>query len=237
MLVYLVLLTVIFRRAAPDFPLFLLAAILPWKWFASSVSDAVSSVVKQERLIKQVQFPKIVLPTASVAAGVVNFAFGLIPLAVMLVVFFPDHLGIAVILLPVVGVVQFVFTLGVALIVSAVNVFYRDVGNLMTHLIRLWFYLSPALWSFDLLDERGEGVRNFVGEIGYALLHLNPFAVLLTAYRDVVYGRIDDTGTGFTPAQPPDFVALGLLLLFSVGLVLVGVLVFKRVETAFAKVL
>jgi lipopolysaccharide transport system permease protein len=156
---------------------------------------------------------------------------------VMLVVFYPDHLGPVVILLPVVGVVQFVFTLGLALIVSAVNVFYRDIGNLMSHLIRLWFYLSPALWSFDRLDERGEGVQRVVGEVGYTLLQLNPFAILLTAYRDVVYGRIDETGRGFTPAQPPDFIALGLLLLSSVGLVLVGVLVFKRVETAFAKVL
>ena len=237
MLVYLILLTVIFRRATPDFPLFLFAAILPWKWFASSVNDAVNSVVKQERLIKQVQFPKIVLPTASVVAGVVNFGFGLIPLGVMLVAFYPQHAGPAIILLPVIAVVQFVFTLGLALIVSAVNVFYRDVGNLMTHLIRLWFYLSPALWSFDRLDERGQGVRGVIGEPGYTLLHLNPFAVLLTAYRDVVYGRVDETGRGFTPSQPPDFVALGLLLLFSVGLVLVGVLVFKRVETAFAKVL
>jgi ABC-type polysaccharide/polyol phosphate export permease len=237
MLVYLILLTVIFRRPTPDFPLFLFAAILPWKWFSSSISDAVGSVVKQERLIKQVQFPKIVLPTASVIAGVVNFAFGLIPLAAMLIFFYPAHASAMALLVPVIGVVQFVFTVGLSLIVSAVNVFYRDVGNLMSHVVRLWFYLSPTLWSFDRLDERGAVVKDVVGEFGYTLLHLNPFAILMTAYRDVLYGRIDETGRGFTPAQLPDFLALGLLLLFSVGLVLLGVFIFKRVEASFAKVL
>src|SRR3972149_804314 len=68
MVVYVVLITVIFARTQPDYPLFVFAAILPWKWFNSSVNDAISSVVGQERLIKQLQFPKIVLPLAATFA-------------------------------------------------------------------------------------------------------------------------------------------------------------------------
>ncbi len=234
---YLLLLTVIFRRSTPDFPLFLFAAILPWKWFASSISGAVNTVVRQERLIKQVQFPKIVLPVSALVAEVLNFAFGVLLLLLILFLAFPAHATINVVWLPVIAVVQFVFTLGLALIVAAVNVFYRDVGILMGHLIRLWFFLSPTLWSFDSTVGRFEAIERGLGPEGVAVLRYNPFAILLTAYRDVVYGRVDLAGTGFTPGQPPELVPLGVLFLVSVGMVLLGTFIFKRLEPAFAKVL
>ena len=60
----------------PDFPLYLLAAVIPFKWFTQTISDAVGSVVRSERLIKQIQFPKIVLPIAGSVSEVVSFAFG-----------------------------------------------------------------------------------------------------------------------------------------------------------------
>ena len=72
---------VVIFRPTPAFPLFIFAAILPWKWFASGVDDAITSVTSQERIIKQVQFPKIVLPVSATVGGVVNFAFGLVPLS------------------------------------------------------------------------------------------------------------------------------------------------------------
>ncbi|CAN5753574.1 ABC transporter permease [soil metagenome] len=234
---YLILLTVIFQRSTPDFALFLFAAILPWKWFASSVSGSVSTVVRQERLIKQVQFPKIVLPISALVAEVLNFAFGVLLLMAVLFLVFPAHATINVLWLPVIAVVQFVFTLGLALIVSAVNVFYRDVGILMGHLIRIWFFLSPTLWSFDSTVGRFQGISDALGPVGLAILRYNPFAILLTAYRDVIYGRVDLAGTGFTPGQGPDLVPLGLLFLVSLGMVLLGTVIFKRLEPAFAKVL
>ena len=76
MAVYVVFVTIVAPRTTPDYPLFIFAAILPWKWFTSSISDATSSIVSNDTLIKQIQFPKIVLPTAAVVAGVVSFAFG-----------------------------------------------------------------------------------------------------------------------------------------------------------------
>src|SRR6478672_10522696 len=73
MLVYVVLVEVLFKRNQPDYPLFIFAAILPWKWFTSSVGDGITAVSSQDRLIKQVHFPKIVLPTAAAVAGIANF--------------------------------------------------------------------------------------------------------------------------------------------------------------------
>ena len=92
MLVYYVLVTLIARgQGIEAYALFIFAAILPWKWFVASVSDATTSVASQDRLIKQIQFPKIVLPVAATAAGVVGFAFGLIPL-LGLMLFWPEKI-------------------------------------------------------------------------------------------------------------------------------------------------
>ena len=93
MAVYVVLVSVVFQRGVPDYPLFIFAAILPWKWFQSIGQDAITSVSGAERLIRQIQFPKLVLPVAAaVARGVVNFVFGLIPLFALMLLLYRDRL-------------------------------------------------------------------------------------------------------------------------------------------------
>jgi homopolymeric O-antigen transport system permease protein len=222
MLVYVVLVGVILQRGNVDaFPLFVFCAILPWKWFDSSVRDGTTSVVSQERLIKQIYFPKLVLPFASVMAGVVNFGFGLIPLVALTALVYPSHASLWLLLYPLVGVVQLVFSLAVATLTSAVNVFYRDVGNLMRHLLRIWFYLSPALYGMDQVAKITKQ-HEWVG----VLYALNPFTQLFVAYRNLAY-----FGTS------PDWGPLLVLLLVSTVLLLLSILFFKRVEPTFAKVL
>ena len=221
MAVYAILVTVIFARKQEAYPLFIFAAILPWKWLNTVISDAISSVTGQERLIKQIQFPKIVLPSAAMVAGTAHFIFGLIPLAFMLLVFYQSHLSGALVFIPVVAVVQFIFTLAIGLIVSALNVFFRDVGNLARHIMRLWFYLSPALYGADTVTKLG-GSHPTIAEA----MRLNPMYTILESYRDAIYyGRT------------PDFAALAIVLGGSIILLLLGVVFFKRLEPAFAKVL
>ena len=183
MVVYVVFVAIILQTPQPDYPLFILSAILPWKWFTSSINDATSSVVSQERLIKQIQFPKIVLPVAATTAGVVGFAFGLIALAVIML-FYLDRVSINLVFIPVIAAVQYVFTLGMALAVSSINVFFRDLGNVLRHILRLWFYLSPALYSL-----RAAGTQFFQDNpILLDIARANPFAILFESYRAVIYG-------------------------------------------------
>lgn len=221
MAVYVVLVSVVFDRDVPDYPLFIFAAILPWKWFQSTVQDAITSVTGADRLIRQIQFPKLVLPLASAGAGVVNFLFGMIPLAALMLLLYRERLSVAVLLIPLIALVQFFFNVAVAVGLAALNVFYRDVGNLSRHFLRLWFYLSPGLYAI-------EDLRTATGHIpvvGQVLL-ANPFAILFTAYRDVIYNE-----------QAPDWAGLAALLIGSLVLLAVTTLMFKRVEPAFAKVL
>jgi ABC-type polysaccharide/polyol phosphate export permease len=221
MAVYVVLVSVVFQRSTPDYPLFIFAAILPWKWFQSTVQDAITSVTGADRLIRQIQFPKLVLPVASAGAGVANFLFGLIPLAALILVLYRERLSVVILLIPLIAVVQFVFNLAIAVGLAAINVFYRDVGNLSRHALRLWFYLSPSLYGIEDL-RRAAGEIPVIGDV----LLANPFAILFTAYRDVIYSE-----------QVPDWTGLAALLVASVGLLAVTTLVFKRAEPSFAKVL
>ena len=114
MAVYVVLVSVVFDRGVADYPIFIFAAILPWKWFQSTVQDATTSVTGADRLIRQIQFPKLVLPVASAFAGVVNFAFGLIPLAALMLLLYRDRLSATLLLIPLIAVVQFAFTSALA---------------------------------------------------------------------------------------------------------------------------
>lgn len=221
--VYVIFVTLLVggRGTVEDYPLFVFAAILPWKWFSSAVNDAILSVVSRERIIKQVHFPKIILPVSATMSGIVNFAFGLIPLTLLILLFYRDRLAWTLALIPLVAVVQFAFTLGLAILVSAINVFYRDVGNVARHVLRLWFYLSPALYSVAQVNALAADYP----EVG-VVFGLNPFTILFEAYRAVIYDGV-----------PPSWFALGVLLGVSVLLLGACTYVFKRLEPAFAKVL
>ncbi len=221
MVVYVVLIVVILRTNKEAYPLFIFCAILPWKWFSSTMADATLCVVGRERIIKQVHFPKIVLPISSCAGGVVSFLFGLIPLFAMLLLFYPSHLSIWVLAIPLVGGAQFLLTLGIAILLSGITVFYRDVGLLTTHLLRLWFYLSPALYGSDQI----QSLATKHPEI-YTIFNLNPFAGLFESYRNLIYY-----------GQPPTWDLLGLVVLESLVILVAAVLLFRRIEPAFAKVL
>ena len=226
MLVYWVLVGVILERDRyQDFPLFIFAAILPWKWFDTTVKAGRYAVVGSERLIKQINFPKLVLPLSSSMAEVVTFAFGLVPLTAIMLLFYPQRLSLWYLTIPLIAVVQLVFSLAFAIAISATNVFYRDIGNLVRHLMRFWFYLSPTLYGIDQVH-RITADKPVLGPIIDLWYAINPFTYLLGAYRAAIY-----EGTS------PHWGALGILLLVSLVLLALSILLFKRLEPNFAKVL
>src|SRR5258706_13720408 len=151
-------------------------------------------------------------------AGVVQFAFGFIPLAAMLVIFFHHRISPYLLLIPVVAAVQFVFTFAFGLTVAALNVFFRDIGNLSRHVLRLWFYLGPALYGADTIAQLDPSISR--------IMQLNPFFAILESYRDAIYyGRL------------PNFGLLLSVLAASLVFVVIATLLFKRLEPAFAQVL
>ncbi|NBW32150.1 MAG: hypothetical protein EBR48_05880 [bacterium] len=218
--VYFLLVSVIFKQDQPAILLFLGAAILPWKWFTAALASATTSVRGREQVMRQIAFPHIVLPTASVLASVVNFLFALIPLAALYVIY-PDRLTPwALAVLPV-AFVQLLWTIPAVITLSAVAVFFRDISNFIPHGLRIWFYLSPALFPIETL--RAIGARhpwfNFFVDI-------NPFTWIFSGYRDALYyGR------------SPEWGALIILALASIPVILLTMYFFRRVSPLFVKVL
>ena len=230
MAVYWIFVSVISNRAAPDYPLFIFAAILPWKWYASVVNDATNTVVNKDKLIRQIAFPKLVLPVSAATAGVVGFVWGLIPLGLLMLFYLDRVEPLMLVWVPVIAAVQYVFALASAVLVSAANVFFRDLGNAIGHGLRLWWFLSPGLYSLEMVRQTEIGQDYPI--IG-TLAGLNPFAVLFESYRAVIYGH----GSGVGGPHPPDLVSLLFLLLGCLVFLAVAVVLFKRVEPEFAKVL
>lgn len=217
MAVYVILVSFIFQRPIPDYPLFLFAAILPWKWFSTSLNEATLSITSHQSLIRQIQFPKIILPSAAVTAGSVSFIIGLIAFGIVYL-FYLDRLSAWVLLLPIIAAVQYVFTMALGILLSALNAFFRDIQNVLRHFLRLWFYLSPGLYSLDAVAKEQHTL--------HTILSLNPFAILFTSYRNITYGE-----------TAPEWAGLIFLLFCSFGLLGFGILVFKRAEPAFARIL
>lgn len=228
MAVYVFFVSLITRHNTPNYPLFVMAAILPWKWFSAAIQDSTTSVVRHAGLIRQIAFPKIVLPLAAAGSEVVGFAWGLIPLAGLLLLD-AQRISLQLLWIPVIAAVQFVFTIAVALLVSAGNAFFRDLGNVAGHTLRLWWLLSPGLYSLQMLDDLSFVQHNPILKVLFAL---NPFATLFESYRRVIYGTPD----GGMPIGP-DLVALGFVLLGSIAFLALTALLFKRLEPEFAKVL
>src|SRR5262249_31223296 len=128
------------------YPIFMFCGILPWTWFSSSLLESSGSLISGGNLIKKVLFPAEVLPIVSVLANMVHFLLGLIILVAFLVAYqhAPDFLDLP--WFPLVVAIQLVFTLGLALLLSALSVHFRDVRDLLSNLLTLWFFATPIIY-------------------------------------------------------------------------------------------
>ncbi len=181
-LVYMVLLGQANRR---DYSAFILAGLLPWNFFSASIMGGTGSVVSNSHLIKKIYFPHAVLPTSLVMSNLVNFLIAL-PVYFVMAWLLGVQFTFYVLFLPVVIVVQLIFTLGTSLLLAALNVFYRDVQHIMEVLILAWFFLTPIIWDMSLLPQSKMilGVEVPVQRLMYIL---NPMASIIASYRDVMY--------------------------------------------------
>lgn len=210
----------IFHRSQPAILLFLGSAILPWKWFTAALASAATSVRGREQVLRQIAFPHLVLPASSVFASAGNFLFALVPLGALYLLY-PDRLSPWALAVIPVAMVQFLWTIPAVIALSALAVFFRDITNFIPHALRIWFYLSPALFPIETLRAIGDRHPWF----GF-FVTINPFTWIFSGYRDALYyGRA------------PEWGALGLLALASIPVSLLSVYLFRRVSPLFVKVL
>lgn len=210
-LVFTYMLPVVRPQTAEPYFLFLFCGILPWTWFSSSLLEASGVLIAGGNLIKKVLFPAEVLPVVTVLSNLVHFLLGLPILLAFLA--YTGHLGPSALLLPLPVAVQLVLTLGLALLVSALTVHFRDIQNILSHVLHLWFFASPVLYAY------GEVTGWLRG-----LLRLNPMTHVLVSYQETLFHGAFRHGRGLLAAT---FVALVAFAL--------GAFLFERLRDTFAE--
>ena len=182
LLVYTFVFTVVLPGFRGDslepYALFMFCGILPWTWFSSSLMESSNVLIAGGNLIRKVLFPAEVLPIVTVLAGMVHFLLGF-PILAAFFVYYRDqvHLYPADLLwLPVIVAVQLTLTLGLALVISALTVHFRDIRDLLANLLTLWFFATPIIYP---LSEVPENIRRY--------LAFNPFTPLVLAYQEVLF--------------------------------------------------
>jgi ABC-type polysaccharide/polyol phosphate export permease len=185
MLVFTVVFTVMQRSDIERYPVFVLCALLPWNFFLSSVTGATGSIVNSAHLVKKVYFPREVLPLSTVLSNLVNFLLALTVLFGMMALF-RVKLTLWILYLPLLIVVQIVFSSGMALLLSTVHVFYRDTQHIVEVAMLAWFFVTPIFWDHNILPEKASFL-SVDWPVRRLTFILNPMASLISAYRDILY--------------------------------------------------
>jgi lipopolysaccharide transport system permease protein len=192
------------------YPIFAYAGLLPWTFFANAVANGGNSLVGSTNLITKVYFPRMFIPAAAVAAGLVDLAiaFGLL---VVLMIYYGVELRWSLALLPVFVVMATLLALGVGMLMSAFNVKYRDIRYALPFMIQVWMFASPVIYP--------------VPDRWRWLLSLNPMTGIIEGFRAALFG------------QPLNGLALGLSAAITLVLLVCSALVFTRMEKSFADVI
>jgi lipopolysaccharide transport system permease protein len=192
------------------YPLFAFAGLLPWIFFSNAVTNSGNSLVGSANLITKVYFPRLLVPGAAVGAGLVDLLLGFALLA-GLMVYYDARPGWTLVLLPVLVILLVLLALGVGLLMSALNVKYRDIRYALPFVIQLWMFVSPVIYPASFVPARWQWI-----------MWLNPLAGIVEGFRAALFGR----------AVP--WTMLGVSAALTLGLLGVAAVVFRRLEKSFA---
>lgn len=206
------LLVLIFHRSRPMYPLFIAATILPWQWFNSTVNSATTTLRKNARLITSITLPREIYPLSDVAAKFIEFLLSL-PIVVVVALAFGVRPSPFLIALPFAVLLELMICTGLALMVSALNTIINDIQRGIGIVLRVMFYLVPALYPLNALSPSMQRLASYNPMVG--ILELNR-AVWLPAY--------------WTSWRPVYFSVIG-----AVVILVAGFLVFVRIERSVLK--
>ncbi len=212
LIVYTVAFKYIIKIRVENFPLFFLCGFLPWMFLSLSLSMAVSSIKDNANLVKKVYFPREILPLSIVMSNLVQFLLTFVILIPALILF-KIELGLPLLFLPLIILLQLAFTLGLAFILSSLNVFFSDIRHLLEIFLQIWFWLTPIIYPVEFVPERFQ-----------TLYRLNPAVMFVESYRNSLLYN-----------QPLSGSTLISLFLVSVVFLLIGYVIFNSYNRRFAE--
>lgn len=216
MLVFSVIFGVLANLPSDDvpYPIFTYTGLLPWQLFAFALTQSSTSLVTDQNLITKIYFPRLVIPIASVMAGLADFGIAFVVLLGMLFVY-QIPITLRLLALPLLVLLALATALAVGLWLSALNVKYRDVRYTLLFLTQLWLYATPIAYSSSLIPARWRW-----------LYCLNPMTGVVEGFRWALLGKTSPVG--------------GLIFISAVVVVVLffgGLVYFKRIEDTFADVI
>ena len=184
LLVYTVVFTMIMPMEIDNFYIHLFVALIPWNFVSACLTGGCMSVVSQQDMVKKIYFPREVLPLSYVTSQFVNMLFSFIVVFAILLIAGIGFNPAAILWLPVVMAIQYIFCLGITLLVSAVTVYLRDMQQILTALSLVLMYASPIIYPLDMIPENVRGIYM-----------MNPISAIIVAYRDILYYGVIPEGT------------------------------------------
>lgn len=207
-----ILFTTMLPLNIPHYATFVYSGLLPWTWFQAVVQISSTTLIDNRDLVRKPFFPNTLLPAVTTGT---HFLLYLLALPVLFVLMLIEGIPITpgILILPVIWLILAIFALGWGLLVAAIGVLIRDLQHLLGVLLLLWFYMTPIFYDPNALTPEAR-----------ASLQLNPMTALVQAHRAVTMG-----------GRMPDWGALGLCLLLSLGMLILGLGVFRALHDSFAE--
>ena len=214
LLVYTVVFSVILKNNIEKFYLYLFVALIPWNFFSACLTGGASCIIQQQSLVNKIYFPREVIPIAYVTGAFVNMLYCEIVVIIVALFSGVQFQFLGLLCLPVVMAIEYILALGITMIMSAVNVYFRDLEHILGIVSMAWMFMTPIMYDI-----------NIAGRLGKWLM-LNPMTSIVTAYRDILYrGSVPQLGT------------LGISLGMGLVFLVVGFIVFGKLKRRFSEVM
>ena len=210
--VYAIVFPYLMRMQMDNYLIFLITGVIPWIFFTSVVTTGCNCVWTNGGIIKKVYFPREILPISVVLAALINFLISCI-IILIFVIFGGVGLSFHLLWLPIIAIIQSALSLGILFILSAINVYVRDIEYVVQFIMNLVFYATPIIYNVSMFPQRFRWI-----------LYLNPMAHLIDAYRSIFYYK-----------QMPNVSSLILMSIISFIVLVCGYLIFKKLEKGFAE--
>lgn len=195
-----------------NYVIFLVCGLIPWLFFSTAINRSAFTIIENSGIIKKVFFPREILPISIVTSECINFLISTI-IIFGFILFTGYGFSPYILYYPLVLLVQYVITLGIALILSAITVYVRDLAHFVGVALQLLFYATPICYASGKIPADYQWIMRY-----------NPMAYIINGYRAIFYDK-----------TTPDLMGLGILFLIGIAICVVGYMIFNKLQKGFAE--
>ena len=216
--VYALIFPYILKQQQPYYLIFVCVGLIPWSFFTTTIIQSTNTIIGNANIVKKVYFPREILPLSVVLSGAINF---LIATIIILAFCIGGGKGITwhIAIFPIILLLQMVLQLAISFVLAAITVYVRDIEHFVQIILMLMFYATPIVYSASTLDS-----TSTTGMLIRKAVQLNPMTTIIEGYRSIFYTQ-----------TLPDFKHIGIWYVLSFILLIIGWLIFNKLQKGFAE--